>query len=223
MLSQPPPPTAPSSSHWLAALRPDGLPATRGAKAGRHFQQPGSRFGHPVSRPDSAAGTARAGTRAPLAGCQPEQAGRRGAGAAAEPVLDCLRGCEQPAPLATPQLTPAAGVVVAGGFYTRWGPWGYMLYCVACAAPYLAVPLLAPATCDQARPSGALHVARPEQRAGRALAQPLCGEGQPVDRNLQLHRQLLARPRQSGGTAGALSCWQVHTLLLPRAEGGLHV
>jgi len=57
-------------------------------------------------------------------------------------------------PFTTRELTPAAGVVVAGGFYTRWGPWGYMLYCTACAAPYLAVPLLSPAACDQARPTG---------------------------------------------------------------------
>ena len=42
-----------------------------------------------------------------------------------------------------------AGVVVAGGFYLRWAAWGYLNYCVACAAPYIVVPLLFPAKADK--------------------------------------------------------------------------
>ena len=44
-----------------------------------------------------------------------------------------------------------AGVVVAGGFYQRWGPWGYMNYCLACALPYVLWPLLFPSAADKAR------------------------------------------------------------------------
>ena len=42
-------------------------------------------------------------------------------------------------------------MVVAGGFYERWGKWGYMNYCVACALPYIAWPLLVPAAADKVR------------------------------------------------------------------------
>jgi hypothetical protein len=56
----------------------------------------------------------------------------------------CIRARLTPPP-------PRAGVVVAGGFYKRWGKWGYMNYCVACAAPYVLWPLLFPAAADKVR------------------------------------------------------------------------
>ena len=38
----------------------------------------------------------------------------------------------------------SVGVVIASRAFEWWGPWGYMVYCVSCAAPYLLYPLARP-------------------------------------------------------------------------------
>ena len=38
--------------------------------------------------------------------------------------------------------------VIATQAYEWWGPWGYLVYCGSCAAPFVLVPALAPAPCD---------------------------------------------------------------------------
>lgn len=57
----------------------------------------------------------------------------------------------RPRPQAHAAARRMPGVVVAGGFYQRWGAWGYMNYCLACALPYVLWPLLFPAAADKAR------------------------------------------------------------------------
>jgi cycloeucalenol cycloisomerase len=51
-------------------------------------------------------------------------------------------------------------VVVAGGLYERWGEWQYLSYGVACATPYVAVPLLAPAAADRGRPWSSRYIVK---------------------------------------------------------------
>ena len=101
-----------------------------------------------------------------------------------------------------------AGVVVAGGFYQRWGPWGYMNYCLACALPYVLWPLLFPSAADKARRlrvGGVLASAsRPLLHAGHAMARALHVQGERLDCHLQLHRQLLVRLRSVALPAGGI-------------------
>lgn len=125
---------------------------------------------HPVWRPGRpvvAAGAgccARASSRRNVAAAaeQREQARRRGAGLDAVAPVDSLRGCVPPPragmcagrpPVRALTTWPGgcAGVVIAGSFYLRWGAWGYLNYCVACALPYILVPLLSPAAADKVR------------------------------------------------------------------------
>ena len=43
-------------------------------------------------------------------------------------------------------------MVVVGGYYETWGKWGYMVYCIACALPYIVWPVLYPSESDRAKP-----------------------------------------------------------------------
>jgi cycloeucalenol cycloisomerase len=46
----------------------------------------------------------------------------------------------------------AAGVVIALSAFERWGPWGYMVFCAACALPLVVVPLVYPSAADRKLP-----------------------------------------------------------------------
>ena len=48
----------------------------------------------------------------------------------------------------------SVGVVISLGTYEWWGRWGYMVYCVTCASPYVLVPLIAPLEGDVVRGKG---------------------------------------------------------------------
>ena len=46
----------------------------------------------------------------------------------------------------------SVGVVIALATYEWWGRWGYMIYCVSCAAPYVWYPLAFPLKGDVGSP-----------------------------------------------------------------------
>ena len=52
----------------------------------------------------------------------------------------------------------SVGVVIASRAYEWWGRWGYIVYCGACAAPYVVTPLLRPLKGDRT-PAGASSIA----------------------------------------------------------------
>lgn len=39
-------------------------------------------------------------------------------------------------------------MVIALSLYERWGEWGYMIFCAACALPLVVVPLALPSAAD---------------------------------------------------------------------------
>ena len=45
-----------------------------------------------------------------------------------------------------------AGVVIALSSYERWGEWGYMIFCAACALPLVVKPLAFPDDADRKLP-----------------------------------------------------------------------
>ena len=97
----------------------------------------------------------------------------------------------------------SVAVVIALGTYEWWGKWGYMAYCVTCASPYVLVPLFAPLEGDVVRGKGPR---RGSVTVTAAASRGVHLQGEPVDRRVQLRRELL-----------------VHALLLRRFERAVHV
>ena len=130
------------------------------------------RFSSAVPRPHALA------SRRRLATLWPQQARGRAARAAPLAALDSLRRRALPRRLRTVSDL-LSGVVVASGVYERWGKWGYLNYCVACALPYVLVPLFSPSPADRVSPLSppTLTLSRLTRASGQAVARALRGQG----------------------------------------------
>ena len=53
-----------------------------------------------------------------------------------------------------------AVVVIATKAFEQWKEWEYMYFCVACAAPFVLLPLVSPAAADMGKPISQRYITK---------------------------------------------------------------